>query len=1095
MSDKLEKLYYDLLEEPSIKADMLGFSDSSTAERFLLGSIGVQRIDFLRLDTHGEYFEVVHHEVGSGALEECDASECVKAAGAAKIFGRKARQVIAIFVEDIGGNLEFSIRPDPEWPTSTPYTDIQGHILEGFARLPIGLTAFSFEKYDMRFWPFQEGGIVTFHAEGDRDFNLIRYGDRKLVLKDPYLRIVASGLTTEKLEIEQMVLGGAVTIGKDMTFNVYGNVLVEDFVNGEYVLTGKLEMINMLDLANSLPVEIPQFPVDVFPLIVLLDASFEVRYAGNQLTIVVIKDLSDDVDKDWGTFVGLVTRVRGKWHFAAIHRVKDTWRFELIADELALLDRYNFTDRAVLVSSFGQVDFWLPEVQGLPPKRLNVREGVSFHGTLALDRKPELTLLRDFFRIDRLICEATFQQNFSRANVTARWNERIVLARRQNQYGEEKLQDVIWLTGFVLELILETDGSLTIGAFCDLVMDFKNVPPAPQVYSKFKDGFWTFGVEIGEWKDVIGISGLTIKNLAVQFTPHMNKIEVTGFVKIATQDGGLMDLELGIGFIPQYPPIVLWFFSKETDCFKARLQQLVGDLVKVRLLDHLIPIEVSETTVYIVPHTVEFNHVSYKPGLWLEGKLSFYGYATAKVRFRVDPFSGIELRAELMKMIEIGEALKIGNHDMSRGPLICLTSSSSPFLEMKLSVSFLGVTGLGLSAILTMQGFSFRHYGRVGRELSYLDYDLTFTAKAAPDAMSLPSAAIMGRFTVNFLFETSRANIGGHQCGVSTTIIIGATLEYDTAEDRLTIYAAFSAFGESYKVTKHFDPTTTFRHILNDLVNWARKLIESFLSAFDAIKRWLKNEWDLLVYIWRKTIKFIGELVEQALVCADILFNKFNVGLERTAEYLKKYLDVGAQELAKALKSIEDDLKTIGDNLKRWFNVEGVAKALQNIGHLADFDLAQLLQQVGFSSDAIADGLKKTFSDITGKRIAEVFHDTLGIDNSEEIANILNSVGEPAETIAEALGDIFPSANDVANGAQQVVSDLEDLGRKIGRWHKDSKDPKPPAYVAKGLRSVGADIFFIRDFLKNNTELDAEGIRDAIVAAGYSPKASSEIVH
>ncbi|MFD0696915.1 hypothetical protein ACFQZT_22870 [Paenibacillus sp. GCM10027628] len=351
------------------------------------------------------------------------------------------------------------------------------------------------------------------------------------------------------------------------------------------------------------------------------------------------------------------------WEFAGGVVTDANWRLSNISDIFKPLAGLNFVHSTLIVSSFTDSSYVLPNVE-LPKGQEGVISGLNYFATLQLDSQG-LEAISHLLRIDGLDVHAAIGTDLKSTILEASL--------------EENLQIVSGVVFKGLSLALKPSPILTIDFHADVevqlhgdTLDFRgDVAVAPGLVDL------SFGMQ-GIWHNPFGIKGLAIGNtfLDMQMSPDF-KVGVAGEIDFNETIKVKVACQLMEGEVP--------------DLLDGELQGTVSlhDIVKSFSSLSAIPasltdVSISDAQVYVVanPLGAKIGPETYPPGMALKGKLHAYGI-DAIVKIAVGD-SGIDV-AGTISPIRIGNYFQLTGVHPEDGAALALQVNKTNPLQFYLS--------------------------------------------------------------------------------------------------------------------------------------------------------------------------------------------------------------------------------------------------------------------------------------------------------------------------------------------------------------------------------------------------------------------------
>jgi hypothetical protein len=383
-----------------------------------------------------------------------------------------------------------------------------------------------------------------------------------------------------------------------------------------------------------------------------------------------------------------IQKRNGSWEFAGGVVTDENWRLSNISDIFKPLDGLTFVHSTVIVSSFTDDSYILPNVE-LPKGQKGVISGVNYFATLQLDSQG-LDAIKHLLRIDGLDVHAAIGSDPKATILEASL--------------EQNLQIVSGVVFKGLSLSLKPSPILTIDFHADVevelhgdTLDFRgDVAIAPGLVDL------SFGMQ-GMWHNPFGIQGLAIGNtfLDIQMSPDF-KVGVAGEIDFNDKIKVKVACQLMEGEVP--------------DLLDGELQGTVSlqDIVKSFSSLSAIPaqltdVSISDAQVYVVanPLGAKIGPETYPPGMALKGKLHAYG-VDASVKIAVGD-SGIDVEGSISP-IRIGNYFQLTGAHPEDGAALALQLNKTNPLQFY------------MSGQLNLLGFS--RYAEVNINSNSVDLDI-----------------------------------------------------------------------------------------------------------------------------------------------------------------------------------------------------------------------------------------------------------------------------------------------------------------------------------------------------------------------------------
>ena len=535
-----------------------------------------------------------------------------------------------------------------------------------------------------------------------------------------------------------------------------------------------------------------------------------------------------------------------------------------------------------------------------------------------------------------------------------------------------------------------------------------------------------------EWKDPLGIPGITVRQLGAQlgFTyagTGLDNLGLHGNMKIGDVDGSvsiLLDANDPDQFVLAGATeriTMLEIMSAMTPVTFVAFQALPSSVK--RTLNKIVKVHLENVKVNIVPSVTSIGNIHFRDeGVTVQGRLDVWGWESS-IFINVDTFDGLTVRGD-MDPINVLDVFKISG---ARG-------ETSPSLSVKISPSeqharvSARVELLMLSTEVFMEAkdgrLEFSLNQAVGNMLttdlrcSYSDYNLRASGKI--------------NFNLNLDVWTPFGNINmvNVQFGASATLGVGRS---DGFLLELSGYFHFYGHQLGFPSLKIHIAPASFEALFNLVVKRIRdEAGKIFKAAFATLTEWANA-------VKNGVIKFAG-------VVADVAKNVYGAGKEAAVQAYKT-LNKTATDIARGMKNTYRQTKEqVAQLLKgAGYAAEEVAAALKGAYNLGERAVAAALKYAGYGINEVGNALKSVYGlgaagvgvalRYAGYGVTEVGHFIKGAYGlaGEGLNAALRGAGYAAEETGKFMIGIGEHVGSWVIGAGGTVVDTaKDVGGAIG---------------------------------------------------------------
>jgi hypothetical protein len=670
---------------------------------------------------------------------------------------------------------------------------------------------------------------------------------------------------------------------------------------GELVLAGELAPLDLSELVQAVAGGVLTLPAGTPGL--RLDASrFFVRFEGPNPSLAVQTKVNL-----FGPVLLLVVRIGDEWQAVVAFVPPSDWSFSRLSAALSPLDALKIRDPRLILASFKEENFAIPDVEGNTFGR-RISKGIQLDAALAL-QGAGLDFVAALLGTTELPLRLAVEGDFGQAEVGAVLGSSL-----------ELVPAVLVLENFELA-IKPTPFAITLRSEARVIIQGDALPRF-RVGAVIGAGTQRIVLETAEpWVKPFGISGLTVQQVVLDIqTAPAPLYGILGDVAVAGRT-----LRIACQFAGSAPSALVGELTG-----KLSLGEVVRDLVGIGL-PPVLDMSIEDFSLQVVsnPLGVTIGSVHFEPGLTLRGTLGMLGLELlANVRIRPD--QGVFAQGSLKKRVEFGNVLVISDAAGSGPPSMTLDTSGSPLLRLTGQIVLLGLSE-SIDATVERSGFTVA-----------LDRNLG-----------------IGRYTLDVRYESIssfRAN-GSFAFGLKASIDtdIGKIVLDTGCSGRLAVSmvdgqfelvaeGSFTFVGNSFntptlRITAAIDSLEQLPDRIRGLV--AEKAEDIFRSVLEDPAKWVQA--------------IAAGAIREVENVAKILKERFGESAEVIGRQLKTVLNQSSVEVAQALKGIGETpekiagvLRDLGDeaaNVRNALERIGVPAAeisniLSNVFHIPHLDEA-----------------------------------------------------------------------------------------------------------------------------------------------------------
>lgn len=786
---------------------------------------------------------------------------------------------------------------------------------------------------------------------------------------------------------------------------------------------------------------------------------------------------------------------QGTWQFVFGWDYKNTNKFSdipVLGEGLGAADIFHLDTVGLLISSADIKEFEIPEMPAFKQVQsgsdasaqsesdthkpvgsgsiIPLGKGLAFVAEMDLansDQGGNMPALREVVTVGKLTVMAAINPEQESFSITAMLQGGITIPTG----GESNLS----LRNPALSFIFN-DG-IVFQLYGDLSMHFdhETIDVRPALSISMEEIEFSVDVEFEEgWKKPMGIQGLTLDEVGFEMgvnllpAPGVN-LGLEGQSHIGNHPRATDNFAFVLEIIEEIPdPLVLSFYLDEVSVQTA-LDVFVPD-VQVNLPDLVKNIKLTQVSFYWAesPTVLPDGSIA-QPGLRFGGNLQLLDF-TAHAALAIDQTNGISGDFETSP-IHIGNVLSVTGHgegiylklkdgkplplrvrpednsDIETlevvppgGPVFAFRTTQSPYLQMSLKVSFLGLLNEEVEALVSNDGIMFA-----------LDYDLGHTVQAHLD------------FTLNKTGFQAHSQFGIHlKADLGPIRILGVdfgTIHLDTGFDiSMSIEASLEHF--ELKLNGEFDfegarlsfpeihlafAPRSLAELPGIILNWIKDHVgEIFKDLFDAAGHLLKEGLQEVEHLAEEAGKEIAHLATEAEHEAERVISDAVKAVEHTAEEAaeevikieqeaEKILTDAANEVEKLATEAVEAVEHIGEEITHL-----AQEAEQEIEHIGE-EIAEEARQVAAAVSRLAQEAAaevKAIADAVTREVSQILHEAERA--AQAVLNAARTVVNALENEAKALWDEAKRLADaIANAAKQVGNAVEHAAKSV--WHAVSK--------------------------------------------------------